>query len=101
MVSTTDSILPKATAEGHEEEEVEQEPDVGILEEQSGFEEVMVWGHEALPDGVADPYVRGLEEWIAFAEQVCFSCFGRALADGCRYILMRMVWLRRRIRGLV
>lgn len=29
----------------------------------------MVWGHDALPAG-DDPFVKGVEEWIAFAEMV-------------------------------
>ena len=68
MVSSTDRILPKPKPEVEDEEE----PDVKILEEQSEFDEIMLWGHEALPDDIADPYVKGMEEWIAFAEQVCF-----------------------------
>ena len=41
----------------------------GVLEETGGFDDIMVWGHEALPEG-EDPYVKGLEEWIGFAEKV-------------------------------
>ena len=41
-----------------------------VMEEQAGFEEIVVWGHEVLPDGMADPYVRGMEDWIQFAENV-------------------------------
>ena len=66
VLSTTDEVLPKK-GEGEDDEE---EPEVKIMEEQSVFDEIMVWGHEAVMDE-ADPYVRGLEEWIGFAEQVC------------------------------
>ena len=76
MLSATDEILPKKEVEEDEEEEVEEEdeeePDVKIMEEKSTFDEVMVWGHEAVMDET-DPYVRGLEEWIGFAQQVCGS----------------------------
>lgn len=43
----------------------------GILEEMAHFDEFMVWDHEAQPDETTDPYIRGIEEWIAFAEVVC------------------------------
>lgn len=68
MVSSTDRILPKAV---QDEDEEEAEPEVKILEEQATFDEVMVWGHELVVDEDSDPYVRGVEEWIGFAEQVC------------------------------
>lgn len=73
VLSSTDRIVPKANpAQGAVEEEGEAEdvPEVGIMEEQSEFEEVMVWGHEALPDDMADPYVKGMEEWISLAGKV-------------------------------
>ena len=67
VLSATEEVLLK---KGGEEEEEEEEPDVKVMEEQSVFEEVMIWGHEAVMDE-SDPYVRGLEEWIGVAEQVC------------------------------
>jgi len=73
ILSSTDQKLTKEpqTSEGEEElDENEQSEDIGILEEQAEFDVVMVWGHEALPDESTDPYVRGVEQWIAFAEQV-------------------------------
>ncbi|TVY32132.1 Uncharacterized protein LSUB1_G007319 [Lachnellula subtilissima] len=63
VVSRTDKILP---AGGDGDGEGEESPEVKVMEEQAGFAELMVWGHEALPDGLADPYVRGVEEWVAF-----------------------------------
>jgi len=50
---------------------MDAEPDVKIMEEQSAFDEITVWGHESLPEDTADPYVKGIEEWISFSEQVC------------------------------
>ena len=73
ILSSTDQKLPKMSKTSEEEEELdenEQSVDIGILEEQAEFDEVMFWGHEALPDETTDTYVRGVEEWIAFAEQV-------------------------------
>ncbi|KAG0652804.1 hypothetical protein D0Z07_0644 [Hyphodiscus hymeniophilus] len=74
VLSSSDAILPQkdpARAEAREDDD-EEEPEVKIMEEQGVFEEIMVWGHEAVMDEF-DPYVRGLEEWIGFAEQI-HSC---------------------------
>ena len=42
-----------------------------IAEEEATFDEFMVWGHESMPEELADPFVRGMEEWIDFAQTVC------------------------------
>ncbi len=39
-------------------------------EELAEFDQIMVWDHAQLPDGEMDPYLRGLEEWIGFAETI-------------------------------
>jgi ribonuclease H2 subunit C len=73
VLSASDYILPKKDPEKgevEEDEEDEEEPEVKIMEEQGTFDEILVWGHETVMDE-SDPYVRGLEEWIGFAEQVC------------------------------
>ncbi|MCJ1231558.1 hypothetical protein MMC12_008235 [Toensbergia leucococca] len=54
--------------EDDEEDDEEDEP-VKVLEETAVFQEIFVWGHEAVPE--ADhPFVRGIEEWIAFADAI-------------------------------
>ena len=40
------------------------------LEQVARFGEMVIWGHEAVPEG-DDIYVRGVEEWMAFAQAVC------------------------------
>ncbi|KAI4178987.1 MAG: hypothetical protein L6R41_008100 [Letrouitia leprolyta] len=50
-------------------EDNDEEQEVKVLEEVGKFEEVMVWGHESVADG-DHTFVRGLEEWIGFAEAV-------------------------------
>ena len=72
VLSQTDRTLskPQPTNTIEEDEDFEEVSDVKIVEEQSEFSEIMIWGHEALPDEMADPYIRGVEEWIAFAETV-------------------------------
>jgi ribonuclease H2 subunit C len=86
VVSSTERILPKSKPATEDDEEAEEEADVKIMEEQSEFDHIMLWGHEALPDEVADPYVRAMEEWIALAEQVCFPRFEGVQSDHSRSI---------------
>lgn len=40
-----------------------------MLEAQGTFDELMVWGHEILP-AADDTFVKGVEEWVRFAETV-------------------------------
>lgn len=54
--------------EKEEEDDDEDEPEpIKVLEEVATFDEIMVWGHEHVP-GEDDVFVRGVQEWIAFAE---------------------------------
>ncbi|RYP72050.1 hypothetical protein DL769_004537 [Monosporascus sp. CRB-8-3] len=57
-----------------EDVELQQEQydpiEVGAMRGKSTFDEVVVWGHEATADSSVDPYVRSIEEWISFAEQI-------------------------------
>lgn len=50
-----------------EEEEDEPPEPVRILQEVSTFDEVVVWGHDAVPDA-DNAFVRGVQDWIGFAE---------------------------------
>lgn len=50
----------------------EVEEPVKVLEAQGTFDEMMVWGHEILP-AADDTFVKGVEEWVRFAETVCAS----------------------------
>lgn len=60
----------KRGIEDEEEEEDGKEVQmVGTLEEVAKFEEVIIWDHEAIPSG-DDAFVKGMEEWIRFAEVV-------------------------------
>ncbi|KAL3476249.1 ribonuclease H2 non-catalytic subunit-domain-containing protein, partial [Aspergillus californicus] len=48
-------------------EEAELEEPVKILEKQATFDDYVVWGHETIP-AADDPFVKGVEEWVKFAE---------------------------------
>jgi hypothetical protein len=73
VLSTTDRILPKPQPKELDEEDEEEFNEVKIVEEEATFDEFMIWGHEALPEELADPYVRGMEEWMDFAQTVCYG----------------------------
>ncbi len=83
-VSKTDQVLPSTTKEsqfantGHLEDD-EDVPDdearaepVMILKEEARFQDITAWGHDRLT-AADDNFVKGIEEWIAFAEAVCIS----------------------------
>jgi len=42
---------------------------VKMMEPKGSFEEIVVWGHDVMPDN-NDVYVRGVEEWMKVAEAV-------------------------------
>jgi ribonuclease H2 subunit C len=46
-----------------------KEVEVKLMETKTTFDEVVIWGHEIVPED-DDVYVKGVEEWIAFAEAV-------------------------------
>jgi ribonuclease H2 subunit C len=48
-------------------EDEDEGDEAGVLEELAEFENIVVWGHESLPES-DDIYVRGVEEWITFSE---------------------------------
>ncbi|RYO80061.1 hypothetical protein DL766_008315 [Monosporascus sp. MC13-8B] len=52
------------------QEEQDDPIEVGAMRGKSTFDEVVVWGHETTAESGADPYVRSMEEWISFAEQI-------------------------------
>lgn len=69
--SNSNGMVPSVDddkGEDEDEDEDEAEP-VKILEEIGSFDKVMVWGHEQVPAG-DDVFVRGMEEWIGFAEAI-------------------------------
>ena len=53
-----------------EDGEVEQEvpEEVKIAEQLGEFDEIVVWGHGGVVDEGSDLFVRGVREWVGFAE---------------------------------
>jgi ribonuclease H2 subunit C len=79
VLHITDEVLPRAQSqrnddqmEDDEQDEVEAEVmvDVKVAEKVGEFDEVVVWGHGGEVDGRQDAFVKGMEEWIGFAEAI-------------------------------
>lgn len=56
----------EGVGEGRDEEE---EVETTLLEQRGTFDKLVVWGHEVVP-GDGDEYVKGVGEWMGFAEAV-------------------------------
>lgn len=76
----TDQIVrhpqPATTAEEQSGDEAadedEEEPEESkVVEDVAEFDKLVVWGHEAPPTDADNPYCRGIDEWISFANAVC------------------------------
>lgn len=52
------------------DEDEEHRIEETVSQEVATFDGVMVWDHGTMPDESSDPYLRGVEEWISFAETV-------------------------------
>jgi ribonuclease H2 subunit C len=66
-------VLPVANkgVEDQDTDAVAEEP-IKVLEAQSTFDDFIVWDHETLA-AADDTFVKGVEEWIKFAEVVWLS----------------------------
>lgn len=83
-ISMTEEMLPTASKEsqtknlgeldegGEEFEDEPQDEPVKILKEAANFDEITIWGHDSLPS-IDDAFIKGIEEWIGFAEAVRIS----------------------------
>ncbi len=70
--------IGRGDLEGEEGEEGEEEQEeVTVLNEVGSFDKVVAWNHESVVDG-DDAFVKGLGEWIAFAEAVSHILPARA-----------------------
>lgn len=58
------------TSLGDNDGDSEQATPMAALRSEGVFDEFVVWGHESVADASADAHVRGIEEWIGFAEKV-------------------------------
>ena len=79
ILHVTDKQLPQTRTqqqqpadEDDEDAEVEESMpvEVKIAEQVGEFDEVMIWGHGGEVDGSGDAFVRGMNEWVGFAESM-------------------------------
>lgn len=83
ILTVTDKQLPQAKSQpqSHGDDEMEDVDEgndqdesipveVKIAEQVGEFDEVVVWGHGGEVDGGQDMFVRGLKEWVGFAESM-------------------------------
>lgn len=79
LQKTDKKVVPKPSipVPGAEDEmdndNVPREIETLTMEQHAHFGEIMVWEHEAVPDA-EDIHVKGIEEWIGFAEAVGLEC---------------------------
>ncbi|EME78843.1 uncharacterized protein MYCFIDRAFT_168150, partial [Pseudocercospora fijiensis CIRAD86] len=70
VVTTTGTTIPSKQTEEEGDGAGEEGAEMREMEEIGKFEEIVVWGHEMVPDRREDVYCRGLEEWVGLAESV-------------------------------
>ncbi|CEI62894.1 unnamed protein product [Fusarium venenatum] len=61
---------PKTAVEEHVVDLDAEEEQIESMQITAEFDEMVVWGHEALADASADPYVRSMEEWLQVADKI-------------------------------
>lgn len=74
VLSVTDKKLPAQLSQPREEDEDEADEmeteEVKIAEQIGTFESITVWEHGGKVDVERDAYVRGLQEWVGWAESM-------------------------------
>ncbi|KAJ4351569.1 uncharacterized protein N0V89_006912 [Didymosphaeria variabile] len=71
ILQVTDENLPQPRPQAIDEEDGEDEQEtaeVKIAERIGDFDEVVVWGHGGEVEGEQDMFIRGVKEWMGFAE---------------------------------
>ncbi|KAF2240054.1 hypothetical protein EV356DRAFT_527895 [Viridothelium virens] len=71
LVPTQQPHNPPMDVDELEQDEDDDLPDQAKIAEASRpFDKIVVWGHDSLPDPATNPHIRGIEEWISFAEKM-------------------------------
>lgn len=79
VLNVTDKALSQSGPRSQDTEDDEQaeedaaeehDVEVKIAEQVGEFDEIVVWGHGGKVDGAQDGYIRGMNEWVAFAESM-------------------------------
>lgn len=80
------------------EVDLEKPTEVKMMDPKAKFDGIVVWGHEMVPED-DDVYLKGVQEWIAFAEAVRAPTHGHCLliADVKADTFVRWVYNAERI----
>jgi ribonuclease H2 subunit C len=83
VLNITDKLAPQSTSrpsthidpaqdDGSGDEEMGEDTpeEVKIAEQLGEFDSIIVWGHGGEVDAESDMYVRGVKEWVGFAESM-------------------------------
>lgn len=73
----TEHPSPDEMQNDTEVEELPEAIEVAPLNSKATFDDFIIWGHESIADSGADPYLRSMEEWVSFSEQVCAQLLSR------------------------
>ncbi|KAI0177961.1 ribonuclease H2, subunit C [Pestalotiopsis sp. NC0098] len=60
-------------------EELPEPMEIAPLSSKAQFDDLVIWGHESSADSATDPYLRSMEEWISFSEQI--HSYSASMAD--------------------
>ncbi|ETS75905.1 hypothetical protein PFICI_12849 [Pestalotiopsis fici W106-1] len=53
-----------------DDEELADPIEIAPLSSKADFDDLVIWGHESTADSATDPYLRSMEEWVSFSEQL-------------------------------
>lgn len=70
VLKATNKIIIEPSPMVSEEDEESEMPDpIKIVDEVSSIQDMVIWGHDQVPAS-DNTFVRGVEEWITFAEAI-------------------------------
>ena len=61
------NLIVPIDSDNNDAGEVEETEPIEVLEEIGSFDSIVVWDREKMPEK-DDPFIKGVEEWTAFAE---------------------------------
>lgn len=69
VLKATDETITDPVLPAEDDVDPELPEPVKVMEEVSTFDELTIWGHDQVPAS-DDSFVKGIEEWVAFAEAI-------------------------------
>ncbi|KAK9493074.1 ribonuclease H2, subunit C [Lipomyces doorenjongii] len=74
-IAPSPSDIPAQTksyfySEDDDEEEDEEQEQEHMWKSEAEFKELFVWNHDVIPDGISNPWIAGVNEWISFTNRI-------------------------------